>query len=536
MTISKRIKLSLLRNKGKTILLFFIIFLLGILLSSAFSFNNAVNITQNNLRAQMPAITGLMLNDENMIRYSPIQAAMNREQVTHNLISKIGNLPYIQAFDFNLQTQMKSASLYRAIPEIDITLIPEWMVDQIPDFQRGMRDEGGQLEIFIINGITNPELTDIDAGLISLIEGRVFTQEEINNGHQVAIISSTLATRNDLTIGSTLTFENNVYDELALLERTDGDFFMYWHLDEFVVASQLYELEVIGIFDVRHQFDYTEDFVVESVWQEFDLHNRIYIPTPLAESAILFGLDIMLTNEVRIIDMSQYGALPEEVMDVNAFFLLYDPRDASIFIHTANEMLPEGWEVRDFSGIHASMTVSLTNLNSIAENILVATIVVGILVLTLVVILFLGDRKNEIGIYMALGERKQKIITQIILEITIIFVVAMICSLIFGAIISNTISSSMVEQELRNQIQIREADPHSFIDIDVPWFLMMFNPGVMTFDAMIETFDTSLSARTVVLFFAVGGVLVSAATIAPIIKIMRLEPREVLTISQGSGS
>jgi len=529
MGIITRARLSLSRNKVKTLLLFFIIFLLGLLLIFTFSANSAISITQNNLRLQMPAITGLMLNDENLTG-SSIQNAMNRTQVTHEMISNIGNLPYVLAFDFNTRTTMESADLYRAVPKIDVSLMPDWIIDEIPGFQTGLRDDGGFLESFAINGITNPKLTDVDAGLISLSDGRTFTQAEIDEGHQVAIISRTLATQNDLAIGSILTFQNNVYNELALQAETDGTFFRYWHLDEFIFEQQIFKLEVIGIFEVEHQFDYSEDFVWDSLLHQFELHNRVYVSNILTEQASLFNLDIMLRESIRINDISHYGATPEEVLDINAFFFLHDSRDADIFIRTANEMLPPTWEIRDFSGTHAAMTASLTHLNTIAQNILMVAILVGIVVLTLVITLFLSDKKREIGIYLALGEQKQKIITQVILEMVTVFVFAMVGAFIVGGILSNIISRNIVQQELTNQSQTNTTNDFGLDHLGISWNLYMYNPGLMSFDEMLESFDSSLTLSTISLFFAIGTLVVLISTTLPMISLMKLEPKEILTL------
>lgn len=531
MNLFRRAYLNLLRNKGKTILLFAIIFLLGLALSISFSANQAITITQTNLMAQMPAITSLMLNEQSIVQddYS-IPTSLNREQITYELIAEIGALPYVQAFDFVLSASMLSFDLYRAHPEVDVELLPQWIRDELPYFQMGVRDQGGQLEPFHISGVSNPNMTDIEAGFLTLADGRTFTQAEIDEARPVIMIPQTLAIQNNLTVGSILTFKNKVHDEHALLAETDGNFILHWHLDEFIFASETYELEIIGIFNVEHLFDHSLDLI----WQELELHNRIYAPSSLLECPILFRIDIILNNEVTLSGIDQHDVAPEEIIWIDAFFLLHDPRDAEVFIRTANDMLPEHWEIRDFSGIHASMTASLAHLDTVSEGVLIGTIIVGILVLTLVIILFLSDRKHEIGIYLALGERKQKIITQIILEVTAIFIVAMICSFLIGIMVSNTMSRSLVEQNLAHQMTIREEDPFAFVDMHIPWNLQFFHPGVLSFDEMIATFDTSLSVSTMLLFFAVGSTVTLASIIIPIIHLIRLEPKEILTFNHGN--
>ena len=81
-------------------------------------------------------------------------------------------------------------------------------------------------------------------------------------------------------------------------------------------------------------------------------------------------------------------------------------------------------------------------------NIMTYSIMVGgIIVLSLILILWLRERIYEIGILLSIGINKFKIITQFILELLFISLPAVIVSLVFGNLVLNQIIGSFLNTE-----------------------------------------------------------------------------------------
>ena len=144
-----------------------------------------------------------------------------------------------------------------------------------------------------------------------------------------------------------------------------------------------------------------------------------------------------------------------------------------------------------------------------------------VIVLTLLILLYLRERKHELGIYMALGERKIKVVCQIVLEVFLVSVIGLILALVIANIVAQNISGSMLEAEL---LAI-PARCWSYW----PSMLEMIGFGQeLTADEMLEHFKVSLDVRTIFLFFVVSIGAVIASTIVPVVYILELNPKDIL--------
>ena len=95
--------------------------------------------------------------------------------------------------------------------------------------------------------------------LLSLVSGRLITQEQFSNGAPVAMVSSLFAEANNLQIGSTFALESNVYNsELMMSEGVEASF-LYWHLNDYILAQHKTEFEVVEIFDVNDYLIYMDE-------------------------------------------------------------------------------------------------------------------------------------------------------------------------------------------------------------------------------------------------------------------------------------
>lgn len=117
--------------------------------------------------------------------------------------------------------------------------------------------------------------------------------------------------------------------------------------------------------------------------------------------------------------------------------MLNDPRDVDAFSEAAVSILPEHWNIYDTSGSFKPFINLMDTMLWIAQLIFWGAVVAKIMILSLVITLFLRDRKHEIGIYLALGEKKGKILAQMISEGLSISMVAIVIALFVGNILSS---------------------------------------------------------------------------------------------------
>ena len=506
------------RQPVKSGVLLIIVFILGTVLSAAISVRTAIVATEEAVMMRVPSVSAIQLDDVGKGRELGVEpwdpSVWGVDRPTAEDISAVGQLPYVRAYDFYLvNLSLYSPDLEWAIPQIDESRLQIDMGFGIPggpslleQVLGGIRqlDEHISAEAFPVRGVYNPDITDIEGGLLSLASGRTFDPEEIENGDKVVVVSQDFATSNNLYIGATLPLHSAVHNSSQLTALLD---------EQFMVYHEVLEFEIIGIFDVVNEFNYENYRGTSFVpLDEFArLHNRIYMPFTVADTIS------------RLQQEAGMSVLDEHIW-TEAFFLLHDPRDLGVFTEAADALLPDFWHVADFSDSFEGVISSMDALLEIADLTLLLAAGATVITLTLVIVLFLRDRRHEIGVYMALGDKKSKILIQFLTEIFLVATVGIALALFTGNILSGHLSRNMLEQTMIE----RATPPRRPYTGELPWELIIFNPAELPFEEVMEMYDTSLDAETVALFLGVGFTVILISTLAPIMQILKLEPKKVL--------
>jgi len=514
MSSFKRAITSIKRQPIKNGVLLLVIFILGTSISAAISVRSAIIATEEAVMMRVPAVSATYLDSGGKgleLGVAPWDPSVwGDDRPTANHISAVGQLPYVRAYDFYLiNLRLHSPDLEWAVPHIDESRLSYLVIPRVDQALGGIRHLGDNVsaELFPVRGVNNPDITDIESGLLSLASGRTFSVDEIENGDKVAVVSQGFATYNNLYIGATLPLHSAVHSNSLVTSLLD---------EQFMVYHEILEFEIIGIFDVANGFNYEnyQDSTSLVPVEEFaQLHNRIYMPFILADTI------------VRTQAEAGMSVLDESIW-TEAIFLLYDPRDLSVFTEAAEALLPDFWSVADLSGSFDGVISSMDTMLEIADLTLLLAVGATIITLTLTIILFLRDRKHEIGIYMALGDRKSKILFQFLTEIFFVATIGIAFALFVGNFLSDNISRNMFEQTLVERDQVSISSVHRLNQL--PWELIIFDPAEMPLEEVVEMYDTSLDAGGVTAFIGVSFIVILISTIAPIMLIVKLEPRKVL--------
>jgi len=542
MNAFKRAVTNIKRQPVKNGVLLFLIVVLATASSGAISVRQAINNTEESIMLKTPAVATFSLNvqavveetDTPQMRLGSDTWRTNRP--TFEDISAIGDLPYVRMYDAVMLPYFFSRDLDWGRLEIDEQRLPPGVsissMESVIGGVFGFRgDDFGYMELFFGRGVANPNMVDIDAGLIDLILGRTFTEEEISNAEQVVIVSQAFATANELSVGSIIEFENSVYN-FALHAREENEGFTTHWDDRFLVAHRILEFEIVGIYDVDREFNYEDydDWLIEvSLGEEARLQNRIYMPITVAEDILTFSNEgnlLLIDDIIELFDEDMAEEFIQEEPWIESIFVLYDPRDIDAFQEAGSAQLPGFWEINSLRDVNARLISSMDTVREIADWILIASVCATIAILTLIITLLLRDRRHEIGVYMALGEKKKRVIFQFLTEIILVSTTAIIIALFIGNSISATISKNLVEQHLIDNVQQGQV---IFGDGALPPELMHFNLGELSIDETLEMYDTSLDIATILTFIGIGAIVILLSTVIPIVYVIKLEPKKVLT-------
>lgn len=498
MKFFKRAIISISRRPGKSIILFLLVFILGSIISGALATSNAIINTDANLRRNMRPMVTFEADWEAFNQEFDAMTTM-LEAIPTEIIHEIGNLPYVSHFNYSYQTSVGSFQLEEY---------------QVPDL--GDEPSTGWLRLGLI-GSSNPELMDVTEGTIDLVEGRMFTDSEINEGAQVTVISKGFAEANQLTVGSILNVSQTIFNQVDDTWTPPSE--------DAIFATEDYQLEVIGVFDIN-----TKDI---NALSDFDAHqernrvqimsHRIYVPNLLAKESQSFRSEqehlMMVEN-----DLSPMWLSNEQV---NALFVLEDPFDLDAFRAAAEPLLPDFWTLIDMTDTFGAISSSMEIIQDIADWILWMALSGTLIVLNLLIMLFLRDRRYEMGVYLALGEKKMRILMQIVLEVTMTSIIGIILAVFVGNIISANMSQSMLRAELMSEeVNMGAAmffDPN---DLAFRWNGMAVEK--LTPEEMLNAFDVSLDLQTTFAFLGIGMFVIVISTFLPVMYVMRMHPKKVL--------
>ena len=493
----KRATTSLRRTSSKALLLLVLITTLGSLVAGAISVRNTVVSTELNLRRSMPPLVSITTDWEVVSPLLEIYGSISFPPFTVEQIQAIGALPQVNFYDAILRTGLQSRELvgYTSNSNSESPL-PEWFPSTIP----------------VMAGL-HVEPLHFSQGFNSLITGRFFEEAELVAGveRSVALISADFAAVNGLNIGSVI----DLYRLITLPEQS-------WE-PENIFAQVGLEFEIIGIFEVLEHT--SEDSVLTDL-------NRIFVPIWTIE--YLNSQAQLATLELCDYINFEWWSCEELDVETNAndwsgspFFILNDPLEFEDFNEAGSQFISELMMFETMSSRFDDISTSMITLLEIADLILYGAIAATILILTLLITLFLYDRRREIGIYLALGEKRKNIIIQLLSEVVIVAVIGITLALFIGNAISSSISQEMINTELVAMANQRERDErggrilHHLENYGIPM-------QALSVDEMLEIFDTSLSTGAIALFFMVGIGTVAVSTIVPLLYVVKLEPKKVL--------
>ena len=504
------------RNHGKTSILFFVILILGVFMSGAISVQQAVSNTFSNLRRRLPPVVTVATNFDGYLEWHVDEAGNwiwledgeeilpESYTVTVEQLEELGQLPYVQEFIFMMQTPLNNPDL--AAPRFGLT--------SGVDF--------GERLIFLAYGASTPNIIYFTQGVLEIVQGRLPTEEELRGESEIIpiLISQAFADLNELQVGSTFEMFSTVP---GLIYRGDGVYSLSWesYEEEHALARKEVEFQIVGIFDMpSREEEFFNDMADLNLQQ--NLFQTLFIPLHTVETLELF----QHSNQPEDPFMANLSLL--SVTPIDHMFLLRDPMDIEAFQQAAVSILPERAFIQDLSNTFSAIAGPLDSLQELSHVVLIFSALATLVILGLLVVLFLNDRRHEMGIYLALGESKLKIACQILLEVMGVATVAIGISLWIGDAVADHLSLMLVREELEIFSQV-EAERH--------WMDWMGHDSIleargfgrqMDPDDMLAAFDTRLGFETVLLFFGIGLGTVMLSTLLPIIYTLNRSPKKVL--------
>jgi len=298
-------------------------------------------------------------------------------------------------------------------------------VPELPD--KGGMGGGGRFQMtmgssgdFQVVGYSGENaMTAFIEGTASVTEGAVFAE---GTAAYQCLISEELAIYNDLAVGDTVTV-SNPNDE-----------------------GETYTLTVVGL--------YTDSSANQSSFSPFgtasDPANRIY----MSHTALQLMLDNSAKVSTTVTDENtgrEYETAVTGTLDATYVFA-----DVKAYETFAEEVYTLGLEdtytvsSADLTAFEASLT-PLNTLSTMAGYFLIVILLIGALILVVLNIFNVRERKYEIGVLTAMGMKKGKVALQFLTEIFVVTLIAVMIGATVGAVTAVPVTNALLENQITSQ-------------------------------------------------------------------------------------
>lgn len=477
MNFFKRAFLSVKARPGKSFLQVFIFSIICVLVLSGLTIQSAAKKSSEQARQQLGADVTLQVDMEKIRAQQEGNGERRRFQAVPIPIESAEELlssKELKGFNFYSST-MGLASDFEPIEneKSETENTEENAEGRMPGREMMFGDVSIQGVAF------TDSVSDFTKGTSTLVEGKHITKEDL--GTNVTMIEKTLAEENDLKLG----------DKVTVASPND--------------ETVTFELEIVGIYETSSTgSEQAMNFTA------LNPYNRLYVPYTLTTS--LKGTDF------------------EGTID-SAIYYLNDPANIQEFINFATDNSSIDFDTYKLDAndqLYKQMVGPIQNVSSFSNNVVYLVTIAGAIILGLIVMMSIRDRKYEMGVLLAIGEKKWKLIGQFITEILVVAVIALGIATISGNLVANKMGEQLLNQEIQ---QTEESNtPESFFGGRGMSFRM--GGGMQSNPQQAEPVDElsiDVTAQDIGMLSAIGFLIALISTLIPSLSVLRLQPKTILS-------
>ncbi|GGI66834.1 ABC transporter permease [Enterococcus alcedinis] len=491
---------SVTRRKGRSLILFLVVFILGNVIAGAVSIEQSTKNVEVETKKQMGARATISMDYERFdeeYNKNP-EKFENNEEVLKNPslkeLESIGKLPYVKYFDYSSRAHLGTNKIKAYKPEEEDA------------------EGAGVKHQFNMKGVNRKEMVDVEEGLIKIVEGTTLEEKDVQEGTRNIIISKEVAELNNLSVGDQFVLDvtgENYGEEGMIGSAGNAD------QSESTVKPEIttfdFPTKIVGIFTVVKKEEVKEKSSEENSnqdWQAMEQINTIYGPNKLVQ-------ELSKEMQEKIWKVSAEERVVDE--DYETTYVLKSIDDLEAFREEANALLTNDYyHVVASSDQYDQVAGGMQKLGKISGYVVIIAVAASLMIISLIVLLFLRDRKHELGIYLSLGEKRSQIIGQILVELLLTSALALILSLITGNLLAGGISESLLQTDWLSGNQE-----------DMMYYSSMISSDLTPEDVQ-NTYHVTFSVGYIVSYLLIGLSTVLLSAIVPLLYILRLNPKKIM--------
>lgn len=473
MGFMKRAVLYVTQKKGKSVLLFVILFTMATFVLTGLTIWKASGTAQKNLRQALGGqfqvrveyskknphyVEKKMGSDLNLIAYTKMP-------ITDEMIARIAKTKGIKTVNASAESlvSIKDMEFFKGTIPIE------------EEFRKQTTD-------LAVSDTKNNSY--FSSGSVSLVAGRHIVPGDAHT----AVISEDLAQKNKLAVGDALTFYNPITkDEI--------------------------KVKVVGLFKPKKIEDISQQV---TAYQK--IQNRIFTDIHTAtelEKEFTWGFNKM---DVTVEDPSELNAIASEIKAIPAI-------DWS------------GYAIETNNQHYEAAASPLERLDELVSTLLIIIAAVSAIILSLILTMWARSRIHETGVFLSVGIGKTAIVGQYFAEVLFIAVLAFGLSFFSSNVVANQIGDSLLQQQKTQVTQAGKPQLDSGPQTDSGGTAVVVEAKGESSDSStgrdasdeIAKMDIKVNFENMIQLYLIGFSVIILSVGISSIAVMRLKPREILS-------
>ena len=401
----------------------------------------------------------------------------NISSYTISDVEKFAESDYIESYYYTYNISLNGDNIEKATSESSDNNI------NMPGFPGGDMKMGESSSDFTLNGYSSIDaMSEFMEGTYEMVEIADDAWEKAFEGNY-AFINEELASYNNLKINDTFK-----------LEDEDGN---------------KYKFTIIGIYK----------------------ENESGVTGPM--NLFSNSANTIITNADALTAITKANSNVKGT--VNPTFIIYSYEDKDVILNEFYEKgLDENYVVETNEETATAGLSSIKNVKSFATVFLIITLVIGSVVLFIINMINIRERKYEIGVLRTIGISKSKLTMQFVSELLMVGFVALMLGAGIGAVMSKGVSNALLASEINSSKESSEkikgnfGGPGGFNPMEnsgpMGDFSKKGEPKVEAYDSI----DAVVDFKVLIELLGIGLALILISSLSAMISVQRFTPLTIL--------
>ena len=485
MYIFKNAWLSITRNKGRNVLIGIIILVISLCATVTLAIRNSANKLIDSYKDAYQIEATISFSRKNVMEsFDP--TSDNRDEIMEKFseassltiddINNYGDSKYVTSYYYTTTANVNSNTIEKASSSVMKKNSDSYIDSEQRKMPSNFIMSDSSTDFQLVGYSSYEAMNDFITGSYTINEGEVSSDFTSNN----CVINSELATLNNISVGDTITFVNSD-DETS-----------------------------------------TYNFVVTGIYSDNEESEGMQMFSNSANKIITSSNAVLSLDNLEVTNSPTYVLTSKDVIEKFSDELTEKGLSEYLEISTNLDNIEN--EIR-----------SISNLKTYVTTFLIITLVIGIVVLFVINMINIRERKYEIGVLRTIGMKKSILSLQFVFETLIITVFALIIGTGIGTCLSVPVANAMLENEIASSSESMNNINNNFggnmsrpnessLDGNRP---NMKFAGQVSIDK-ISSINAAVDITVLLELLAIGILLAIISSSAAMISVQRFRPLTIL--------